>query len=120
MVIICSQQNKEGNSDAPDTRLHWISTGKEQAETLLLLHAVGCDRTYWDRHVEALKHITCPTLVLVGDRDPSTPPSTASALAKAIAGAELGVIPNALHMVTLEAPVAISTEMQRFLAPHQR
>lgn len=69
---------------------------------------------------DRLKEITCPTLVLVGDRDPSTPPSTASALAKAIAGAEVVVIPNASHLVTVEAPVAVSTEMQRFLVSHQR
>jgi 3-oxoadipate enol-lactonase len=268
-------KNKEGNSDASDTRLNWISTGKERPETLVLIHAVGCDLTYWDRQVEALqpnynviafdlpghgaspggpgdwsfekavstiswfiesvspqpvhlagisfggmlaqalvlarpdlvrsltliatassfpeairdgmrkraeatrvggmattlqstlerwftpetrarrpdiidrvsktlladdpavhaaiwemiaafethdrlKEITCPTLVLVGDRDPSTPPSTALALAKAIERAEVVVIPNASHMVTVEAPVAVSTEMQRFLASHQR
>ena len=69
---------------------------------------------------DRLKEITCPALILVGDRDPSTPPSTASALANAIAGAEVVVIPNASHLVTVEAPVAVSTEMQRFLVSHQR
>jgi 3-oxoadipate enol-lactonase len=269
------RENKDRISDAPDMRLNWISTGKEHPETLLLIHAIGCDLTYWDRQVEALqpnynivafdlpghgaspggpedwsfeqavskisrfiefvsaqpvhlagisfggmlaqalvlarpdlvrsltliatassfpeairdgmrkraeatraggmaavlqstlerwftpetrarrpdiidrvsktlladnpavhaaiwemiaafethdrlKEITCPALILVGDRDPSTPPSTASALANAIAGAEVVVIPNASHLVTVEAPVAVSTEMQRFLMSHQR
>jgi 3-oxoadipate enol-lactonase len=49
------RKNKDRISDAPDTRLNWISTGKEHPETLLLIHAVGCDLTYWDRQVEALQ-----------------------------------------------------------------
>jgi 3-oxoadipate enol-lactonase len=74
----------------------------------------------WDivSHFEVhdrLAEIKSP-LVLVGERDPSTPPSTASALAESISGAKMVVVPNASHIVTVEAPVAVNTAIQTFLA----
>jgi pimeloyl-ACP methyl ester carboxylesterase len=45
-----------------------------------------------------------PTRILVGARDTLTPPRAARALADAISGAELEVIPGAGHMLPLEAP----------------
>ena len=42
-----------------------------------------------------LGEIRCPTLVLVGELDPSTPPSAALALMEAIPGARMVVFPNA-------------------------
>jgi len=64
---------------------------------------------------DRLGEIQCPTLVLVGERDPSTPPSVAAVLAEGIPGARMVVIPNASHIVTVEAPVAMNAELQRFM-----
>ena len=63
-----------------------------------------------------LHEIGCPTLVMVGELDPSTPPAAASALAEGIKGAELVVLPKTSHIVTLEAPGAVNAALIRFLA----
>ena len=62
-----------------------------------------------------LGEIRCPTLVLVGELDPSTPPSAASALVEAISNARMVVFPNASRMVQLEASEAVNAELKLFL-----
>ena len=34
--------------------LNWVRTGTHHAETVVMIHAVGYDLTYWDRQIEAL------------------------------------------------------------------
>ena len=63
-----------------------------------------------------LSEIACPTLVLVGEGDPSTPPAVASRLAGAIKRSSLIVVPKASHIVTVEAPTAVNTALLSFLA----
>ena len=65
---------------------------------------------------DRLSEIRCPTLILVGEHDPSTPPSVASALAAKIPGSKLVVLPNASHIATVEVPVAVNIEIKQFLA----
>ena len=65
---------------------------------------------------DRLGEIRCPALVLVGDRDSSTPISAASALASGIVHAELQILPAAAHMVTLESPNRVNAALRRFLA----
>ena len=62
-----------------------------------------------------LGEIRCPTLVLVGEHDPSTPPSVARELSTAIQGARLTVISGASHIVTVEAPTAVNDALESFL-----
>jgi 3-oxoadipate enol-lactonase len=62
-----------------------------------------------------LPQIKVPTLVLVGDQDPITPPSAAQAIHKAVAGSQLHIIPNAAHMSNLENPEAFNAPLQAFL-----
>jgi 3-oxoadipate enol-lactonase len=64
---------------------------------------------------DRLSAIKVPTLVLVGERDPSTPPAAASAIAERIPGAKMIVIPDVSHIVTVEAPAAVNAAMQTFL-----
>jgi 3-oxoadipate enol-lactonase len=64
----------------------------------------------------ALGRIGCPTLVLVGDQDVSTPPSAAEALKAGIPGAKLVVIENAAHIPTVERPDAVTSAMLSFYA----
>jgi len=64
----------------------------------------------------ALGRIACPTLVLVGDQDVSTPPAAAEALKAGIPGAKLVVIENAAHIPTVERPEAVTTAMVSFYA----
>lgn len=63
-----------------------------------------------------LGEISCPALELVGVDDPSTPPAVAAAMADAIRGARLVVLPHVSHLVTLEAPEAVNAELLGFLA----
>jgi pimeloyl-ACP methyl ester carboxylesterase len=56
-----------------------------------------------------------PTLVMVGEADVLTPPHQASAMAKAIPGARLAVIPDAGHLPPVEQPAATSEWVREFL-----
>lgn len=61
--------------------------------------------------------IRCPTLVLVGEHDPSTSVAAAEAMRDAIPGAALAVIPGALHVPMLDHPDEVTRAMLAFLTP---
>jgi pimeloyl-ACP methyl ester carboxylesterase len=56
-----------------------------------------------------------PTLVMVGESDTLTPPDQARALAQAIPGASLEVIPRAGHLPPLEQPDEVTRRLRDFL-----
>jgi 3-oxoadipate enol-lactonase len=58
---------------------------------------------------ERIGAIRCPTLVVVGEQDPGTPPAMARAIHERIAGSALLVIPGAMHCAVVE-------DSDRFLA----
>lgn len=62
-----------------------------------------------------LPTIAVPTLVLVGEQDALTPPADAQALAAAIPGARLAVIPGAGHLSPLENPRAVNAALRGFI-----
>jgi 3-oxoadipate enol-lactonase/4-carboxymuconolactone decarboxylase len=57
-----------------------------------------------------------PTLVVVGELDPSTPVALSEALCKAIPGAQLAVIPGAAHLPMVDQPAAVTSAIRSFLA----
>ena len=61
-----------------------------------------------------LVNIKCPTLVIVGDEDLTTPPSCAENIAAHIANVELKIIPQCGHSSALEKPDAGSDLMKQF------
>jgi pimeloyl-ACP methyl ester carboxylesterase len=63
-----------------------------------------------------LREIRVPTLVVVGAEDALTPPAEAEAMQKAIAGAQLQVIPAAGHLANLENEAAYNAALFEFLA----
>jgi pimeloyl-ACP methyl ester carboxylesterase len=63
-----------------------------------------------------LADIRVLTLVLVGDRDPLTPPDRAKEIAEAVPGARLVVIPDCGHASTLEQPEAVSAALTEWLS----
>jgi len=56
-----------------------------------------------------------PTLILVGEDDEITPPSRARAMAEAIPGARLTVIPGAGHLPPVERPTVTTQALLDFL-----
>jgi 3-oxoadipate enol-lactonase len=62
-----------------------------------------------------LSTIDTPTLVLVGAEDPITPPEQARAMAQAVRGARLAVVPGAAHLPPVERPEATTEALREFL-----
>ncbi|MCY3829101.1 MAG: alpha/beta hydrolase [Rhodospirillaceae bacterium] len=56
--------------------------------------------------------IRCPTLLIAGEKDPVAPVAMAEALKNRISGAELEILPDTGHWMTIEAP-ARSAELLR-------
>lgn len=65
---------------------------------------------------DVLPTIRVPTAIVTGDKDVLTPPATAEALAAAIVGARLRVIPGGTHYTPVEYPAIIKDELYRLLA----
>ena len=63
-----------------------------------------------------LAEVRVPTLVLVGAEDVLTPPAESEAMAAAIPGARLEVVPRAGHLANLERPDAVNAALAAFLA----
>ncbi len=63
-----------------------------------------------------LPRISCPTLVMTGELDSWAPPAQHEAIAAAIPGAELVIVPGAGHMIQLEAPEAVNSAISDWLA----
>ncbi len=58
---------------------------------------------------------TCPMLVVAGSEDRVIPVAESEAMAKAIPGARLEVVPEAGHLVNLERPDAFQAAVERWL-----
>jgi len=63
-----------------------------------------------------LREIKCPTLVIVGEHDPGTPPEMAREIHVNLPGSELAIIPSAAHLSNLEQPDAFNAAVETFLA----
>ncbi|PEH81538.1 alpha/beta fold hydrolase [Burkholderia gladioli] len=63
-----------------------------------------------------LPSIAVPSLVLVGDSDPVTPPEFAREMAEAIPGAKLVIVPECGHTSPLERPEAVNAALRDWLA----
>ncbi len=64
----------------------------------------------------ALKQITIPTLILVGEKDQITPPSAALAMKEKIPNAEMYIISQAGHLSNLENPIEFNQKLLTFLS----
>ena len=59
--------------------------------------------------------IRCPTLVMVGEKDPGTPPAMARVLHERIAGSCLLVLPGAMHCSAVESAEEFNRALAEFL-----
>ena len=104
----------------PDTAARRPDLIDRVSKTLLAddpaIHAAMWDMIAELDLVAQLHRIACPTLILVGEHDPSSPPAAARVLQDNIAGAELHVVPDASHMAVLERPDVINGHISRFLS----
>jgi pimeloyl-ACP methyl ester carboxylesterase len=65
-----------------------------------------------------LAAIAVPTLVLVGDSDPLTPPDRSEEIAEGIPGARLVVVPECGHGSTLEQPAAVNRALIEWISSY--
>jgi len=65
-----------------------------------------------------LREVKCPTLVIVGEHDPGTPPEMAREIHANLPGSELVVIPEAAHLSNVEQPDAFNAAIDKFIARH--
>ena len=61
-----------------------------------------------------LPQVTCPALVVVGSRDPITPPSVSREMDRALQRSELLVIPKGTHYLPMEFPDILNARIQQF------
>ena len=86
----------------------WVRWRDALAATPREGYAACCDAlAVWDFRAE-LPRISAPTLAVVGAADPATPPADAEAIASAIPGAKLIVVPGAAHLLNVEQPEAFA------------
>ena len=72
----------------------------------------ACDQ--FDRRAD-VGRIATPALVVCGSNDVMTPPKFSESLAQTLPHARLALIPNAGHMVALEAPEEVTTAVTALL-----
>jgi pimeloyl-ACP methyl ester carboxylesterase len=74
---------------------------------------MACDRFDLINEVEK---IILPTLILCGDDDQLTPVKYSQFLHSRIKGSKLEILPNAGHMVMMEAPQAFNEKIREFIS----
>ncbi|WP_407317836.1 alpha/beta hydrolase [Isoptericola halotolerans] len=62
-----------------------------------------------------LGEIDVPTHIVWGEQDTWVPPDRADRLAAAVPGADVTLVPDAGHLIQLDAPVALATVLHRWL-----
>jgi pimeloyl-ACP methyl ester carboxylesterase len=62
-----------------------------------------------------LPQVRCPTLVLCGADDQLTPPERSREIASLVPGAQLVLLPECGHMLTMEQPDAVNAQLRGWL-----
>ncbi len=128
MIALVSEQGPEAVADRMLPGLTGETTQREQPELAGALKALVMKNTTEAiaSAVRAMKlredatgwlpSIACPTLVICGAEDTLTPPAESEAMASAIPDATLVLLPGAGHLSNLEAPMAFTEALTRFLS----
>lgn len=101
---------------------NWVVDPALPSSRALLRMLLRCDPTGYLGCAAALRDaampgpITCPTTVLVGEADPSSPIAKSQEIAAGIPGAKLVVIAHASHIPNFEAAEAVTAAMLGHLA----
>jgi 3-oxoadipate enol-lactonase len=91
-------------------------TGRRFLSTPAQGYIACCDAIRNLDYTAQLPRIAAPTLVIAGGKDVGTPVSMSAAIAGAIPGARLAVIPGAAHLSAVEDPAAFNPLVAGFLA----
>lgn len=75
----------------------------------------GASEALRDAMASDAAQIRCPTLVLVGDQDQSTPIRAAEAIRDAIADSSMAIVPGAAHIPTFEFEGSVSDALWQWL-----
>lgn len=93
---------------------------REVIETMAAInpeaYRLGARAVWLAEQRERAAAIDVPTLVLVGDLDPITPPDLSKELAELVPGARLEVIHNASHIANLDKPDEFNRLVDDFLS----
>lgn len=103
--------SKAEQPDLGDAVRHLIEMNRAEA----IAGALDALKTRPDR-TETLSRWSGPAMVLCGEEDALTPPADSQAMAGAIPGARLHMIPRAGHLSNLEQPLAFSRALESFLS----
>lgn len=76
-------------------------------------YAASCQAVAGIDYRQSNPLVTCPTLVIAGDRDEATPPEMSVAISRAIAGAQLRSI-DASHLSAVEQPARFAVLLAGF------
>jgi 3-oxoadipate enol-lactonase len=68
---------------------------------------------------ELITAIRVPTLVIVGEDDPATPPAKAEEIHRRIPGSQLEVLPDAAHLLNIEQDVVFDAALMSLLDRHR-
>lgn len=98
------------NADLTATVREWIAANSPQG-----IAAATRGMALRPDSTALLSQIACPTLILSGDQDATTPVHDAQAMFEAIPEAKLEIIPDAGHLSNLEAPEAVTQAMLHFV-----
>jgi 3-oxoadipate enol-lactonase len=76
---------------------------------------IGVEAVWLADQRDRLGEIHVPTLVIVGDQDPVTPPALSHELVSMISGAELQIIAGAGHLTNIEMPDRFNAIVETFI-----
>ena len=77
---------------------------------------LGCAAALRDCRAADVAGIACPTTVVVGEQDPSTPVAAAAAVQASIPGAAIVIIPDAKHIPNFEQEAAVTRALLHHMA----
>ena len=83
-------------------------------------YRIGAEAVWLAEQTDRAAAVRVPTLVLVGDLDPVTPPILSEQLAQIIRGARLEVIAGASHLANLDKPDEFNRAIDDFLSEVER
>jgi 3-oxoadipate enol-lactonase len=80
----------------------------------------GCCAAISDiNNFDRLQEITCPTLIMVGERDHGTPPQMAREMKEKMPAADYYEIPKAGHISNIEQPIIFNQHLTNFYRKHR-